>query len=85
MEFDRCNGGNRAGDGRTPSSGGHQFVTGLGVHAASDMTFALDDGYAHFSAQAGVDDEVGCGVQQSHSDPFDPCPGGRCCGRCNAR
>ena len=59
LEVDRSNGGIRAGDGRPLSIGGRTFATGLGAHAASDVSFALAGRYAHFTAQVGVDDEVG--------------------------
>ncbi len=57
-EKDRSNGENAAGDGSPLSMGRIPYTKGLGVHAFSDLTFALDRKYANFSAAVGIDDEL---------------------------
>ncbi len=59
MEKDRSNGENGAGDGRVMSIRGVQFSKGLGVHAASEIRYALSGRCTTFAATVGIDDEVG--------------------------
>jgi hypothetical protein len=58
-EQDRSNGEQLAGDGQTITLGGVTFARGLGVHAASELVYAIPAGCTEFSASVGVDDEVG--------------------------
>jgi hypothetical protein len=57
-EKDRSNGEDAAGDGTALTMGRIPYAKGLGVHAFSDLTFALNKQYANFSAAVGVDDEL---------------------------
>lgn len=57
-EKDKSNGEDAAGDGNPLKVGGVTYARGLGVHAASDLTFALDKQYVNFSAVVGLDDEL---------------------------
>lgn len=59
VERDKSNNDKAAGDGRTLTLDGNKYSRGLGVHAASEIVFALDDRYDMFKALVGVDDEVG--------------------------
>lgn len=59
VERDLSNGGAAARDGRTLTINGVQYAKGLGVHALSELRYALDGQYASFLADVGVDDEVG--------------------------
>ncbi len=59
VERDKSNNDRAAGDGRTLTLDGNKYSRGLGVHAASEVVFALDDRYDTFKALVGVDDEVG--------------------------
>lgn len=59
VERDRSNGETGAGDGRTLTIGGVTFAKGLGVHAASEVRYALAAGCTSFTAQVGLDDETG--------------------------
>lgn len=58
-ERDRSNGENGANDGNTITLSGATYSKGLGVHAASELRYALGDQYQSFVADVGVDDEVG--------------------------
>jgi alpha-galactosidase len=58
VEKDRSNGNQAAGDGKTLTINGTTFGKGLGVHAASDITFYLGRQCDSFSASVGIDDEV---------------------------
>ncbi len=60
VEKDRSNGELKAGDGRTLKIGGRSYATGLGVHAASEVVVPVA-GFSTFSAEVGVDSEVGAG------------------------
>jgi glucose/arabinose dehydrogenase len=57
-ERDRSNGEQLAGDGRVLTLNGLTYTKGLGVHAASDITYALGGNYTAFTADIGIDDEV---------------------------
>ncbi|WP_019587880.1 NPCBM/NEW2 domain-containing protein [Deinococcus apachensis] len=59
VERDRSNGDKNAGDGRTLSIGGVTFDKGFGAHSNSSMTFNLNGLCSTFTANVGVDDEVG--------------------------
>ena len=58
-ERDMSNGEIAARDGHTLSIGGVRYAKGLGVHALSELRYALDGRYSRFLADVGVDDEVG--------------------------
>src|SRR5690606_32422425 len=47
------------GDGRTISLDGVKSAKGLGVHAASELVYAVAPGATRFVASVGVDDECG--------------------------
>ncbi|MCL2734410.1 MAG: NPCBM/NEW2 domain-containing protein [Actinomycetia bacterium] len=59
VEHDRSNGEQAAGDGKTLTIGGTTYAKGLGVHAASDITYYLGGGCSSLATDVGVDDEVG--------------------------
>lgn len=59
MEKDRSNGESAAGDGHTLSLGGVKYAKGLGIHADSKVDYNLAGKCSAFTAQVGVDDEVG--------------------------
>ncbi len=58
-QLDGSNGGSGAADSKPLTIGGKQYAYGLGVHARSEIRYALDDNYDVFRAVIGVDDEVG--------------------------
>ncbi len=58
-EKDMSNGEQAAGDGHPISIRGATFAKGLGVHALSDLRYALPANCTSFNATAGIDDEVG--------------------------
>src|SRR5436309_2680077 len=80
FERDMSNGEQLAGDGHVLTVQGVTFSKGLGVNAASDVSFAVPSGCTSFSAQIGVDDEVGVDVEHlAHpdgdgADPVDALP-----------
>ncbi len=59
IEKDRSNGQTAAGDGKALTIGGQTYAKGLGVHANSSVTYALNGQCSTFTATVGVDDEVG--------------------------
>lgn len=59
IEIDRSNNTNTAGDGLPLTIGGRTYARGLGVHANSDVRYNLAGACSVFSAEIGVDDEVG--------------------------
>ncbi|OLV17045.1 NPCBM/NEW2 domain-containing protein [Deinococcus marmoris] len=59
VELDHSNGEQNADDGSALSVGGSTFAKGLGVHAASEIHYALGGQCNTFTARVGVDDEVG--------------------------
>jgi hypothetical protein len=61
VERDRSNGDLGAADGLTLTLNGVTFAKGLGVHALSDVSYALSGSCSTrtFNATVGVDDEVG--------------------------
>ncbi len=58
-ELNRSNGDQGARDGKSLTIAGHRYADGLGVHAPSEIRYALDDRYDMFRAIVGVDDETG--------------------------
>jgi parallel beta-helix repeat protein len=58
-EKDRSNGEDAAGDGATLTLNGMTYPKGLGVHAPSEIRFALDGACSSLLAVVGVDDEKG--------------------------
>jgi glucose/arabinose dehydrogenase len=58
-EKDMSNGEQAAGDGHTLTLNGTTYAKGIGVHAASDISYALGANCTRFKASVGVDDEVG--------------------------
>ncbi len=58
IELDRSHGSVGAGDGGLLTLGGETFAKGLGVHAPSDLRFALNGACTTFSTAAGIDDET---------------------------
>lgn len=59
VEIDQSNGEAEANDGHQLSINGQRYTEGLGAHAASLLLYALDGRYTRFTADVGVDDEVG--------------------------
>jgi alpha-galactosidase len=57
VEKDRSNGEQPAGDGRTLTINGTTYATGLGVHAASEITYHLGGQCTALVVDVGVDDE----------------------------
>jgi hypothetical protein len=58
VERDSSNGESGAGDGRAITLNGTSYVKGLGVHANSEIRYTIAN-CSNFSADVGVDDEVG--------------------------
>jgi hypothetical protein len=58
VEKDRSNNEQPAGDGRVITIRGATFAKGLGVHAASDITYGLGAQCTAFQADIGLDDEI---------------------------
>ncbi|WP_192930762.1 NPCBM/NEW2 domain-containing protein [Deinococcus sp. AJ005] len=59
IERDRSNGEQDIGDGAGLKVGGRTFAKGLGVHAASEIKYALGGQCNTFTAFVGIDEEVG--------------------------
>ncbi|WP_309572534.1 NPCBM/NEW2 domain-containing protein [Deinococcus sp.] len=59
LERNHSNGNELTGDGNMLSIGGTTYASGLGVHAGSTVTYVLPGTCSTFTAQVGVDDEVG--------------------------
>ncbi len=59
VEKDKSNGEQGAEDGRTLTLNGVTANKGLGVHSDSQVTYELDGNYTTFTADIGIDDEVG--------------------------
>src|SRR5438132_11303373 len=59
VERDMSNGGQGAGDGRTLTLNGLSYAKGLGAYAPSAIEFRPDAGCSNFTADIGVDGEVG--------------------------
>src|SRR5207253_3942577 len=58
-ERDRSNGEQAAGDGRTLQIGTTSYTKGIGAHAASTIDVSLGGRCSTFTADVGVDAEVG--------------------------
>lgn len=58
-EVNKSNGEQAAGDGKTLTLNGTTYALGLGVHANSSLTYNVGAQCKRFTAQVGVDDEVG--------------------------
>jgi hypothetical protein len=58
-EKDRSNGEQLAGDGLPLTLAGRTYAKGLGVHAGSNIRYAVNAACTTFAADIGVDDEVG--------------------------
>jgi alpha-galactosidase len=61
VERDHSNGEQPAGDGKTLTIGGATYAKGLGVHAASTLTYYLGGACSSLSTDVGVDDESTAG------------------------
>ncbi len=61
VEKDRSNGETGAADGRTITLNGVTYTKGLGAHANSVITYALNGQYLQFKSDIGLDDEVTSG------------------------
>jgi hypothetical protein len=61
VERNKSNGGAASGDGRTLTLNGTRYRRGLGVHAASRLTYDLDGRYDRFSSWVGLDDQSSSG------------------------
>ena len=59
IELNKSNNTSAGGDGQTLTIGSATFAKGLGVHANSQIVYALDGACTVFKAQVGVDAEVG--------------------------
>ena len=59
VERDTSNGEYAPGDGKAMTLQGKTYARGFGVHANSSLSFAVDGKCQAFSADIGVDDEVG--------------------------
>ena len=59
VERDSSNGEQASSDGNTMTIGGVEYEKGLGVHAPSEVTYYLGGKFSKFTADIGVDDEVG--------------------------
>ncbi|WP_031229534.1 glycoside hydrolase family 97 catalytic domain-containing protein [Streptomyces niveus] len=57
VERDRSNGENAPADGGPLRLGGTTYDKGLGVHARSEVTVALNGAYDRFAAETGIDEE----------------------------
>jgi hypothetical protein len=57
--IDQSNGEADANDGRQIKLNGMRYTKGLGVHAVSEIRYALNGQYRSFVSDVGVDDEVG--------------------------
>ncbi|WP_310584524.1 NPCBM/NEW2 domain-containing protein [Deinococcus sp.] len=59
IEKDRSNGEQGPADGKPLTIGGQVYAKGLGVHAGSEVQYTLGGYCTTFTAQVGIDDEVG--------------------------
>lgn len=59
VERDQSNGETATDDGKTLTLNGKTYAKGLGVHADSELRYLLDGEYSRFTADIGIDDEVG--------------------------
>ena len=61
VEKDLSNGGTGTGDGSPMTINGQTYSKGLGAHANSEITYALNGAYKTFRSDIGVDDST-CGI-----------------------
>jgi hypothetical protein len=59
MELNRSNGETGANDGKVMTLNGKTYTSGLGVHSDSEVHYVLGGQYGTFTADIGIDDEVG--------------------------
>lgn len=59
FEKDRSNGHQLPNDGNTITLAGKTYAKGIGVHAGSELRYALNANYTRFTADVGLDDETG--------------------------
>jgi glucose/arabinose dehydrogenase len=59
VERNKSNGEDAAGDGGVITLNGVPYTKGLGVHANSEIRYALNGQYSTFASDIGIDDEVG--------------------------
>lgn len=59
IEKDQSNGQQSLRDGKPLTINGTTYTKGLGVHAASEAVYTLSGNCSTFTAQVGIDDEVG--------------------------
>jgi NPCBM/NEW2 domain/Bacterial Ig-like domain (group 2)/Bacterial Ig-like domain len=59
IELDKSNNTNARGDGLPLTIGGQVFAKGLGLHANSEVRYAVNGACTTFTASVGLDDEVG--------------------------
>ncbi|MFT4849235.1 MAG: hypothetical protein ACI83B_001773 [Sediminicola sp.] len=65
VEKDKSNGEREANDGNTLTINGVTYSKGLGVHANSEIVYALNGSYDTFKTDIGVDDEMNNHAQSS--------------------
>jgi hypothetical protein len=58
-EMDQSVGDKRRNDGKTLTINGTKYAKGIGAHSNSTISYALNGKYSTFTADVGVDDEVG--------------------------
>jgi hypothetical protein len=58
-ERNRSNGEKKGSDGRAITLNGKTYATGIGAHSTGDIRYNLGGKYATFTADVGIDDEVG--------------------------
>ncbi len=59
MERNTSNGGKASGDGKRLQIAGKTYLSGIGAHAVSRITYYLGGSCTQFVADVGIDDEVG--------------------------
>jgi hypothetical protein len=59
IELNRSNGETGAADGKTLTINGKAYAKGLGAHSDSKIVYQLDGFYSVFTADIGLDDEIG--------------------------
>jgi hypothetical protein len=59
VEIDQSNGEESSDDGRIITLNTQAYSRGLGVHAASSVSYNLNGAYLRFQSDIGIDDEVG--------------------------
>lgn len=59
VERDQSNGEKAKDDGKTITIGGVEYTKGLGVHANAEIAYYIGGSFSTFTADIGIDDEVG--------------------------